>query len=121
MQVPTSSALAPPAITSVAFGDVITPQVGVDSAVAEATVEPASTSRKWAGRRRPNFASRPNPAAARSEASEKISDLADTKRRYYTEKLEMLHEEHEQRMKVMRLEEQRLLQQIARDRQLGEE
>ena len=121
MQVATNSAVAPQVIAPVTFGDVITDPVSIDSVNAAATVEPASNSRKWAGRRRPAFASRQNPAAARYEASEKISDMADAKRRYYTEKLEMLHVEHDQRMKVMRLEEQRLQLQIAHDRQLVEE
>jgi hypothetical protein len=121
LKVSTNSAVAPQDVSSVTFGDVITASVGTENAVAAAAIEPASTSRKWAGRRRPNLASRQNPAAARSEASQKISDMAETKRRYYTEKLEMLHVEHEQRMKVMRLEEQRLEQQIAHDRQLYEE
>jgi hypothetical protein len=73
-----------------------------------------TANRKWTGRRRPTFQPRLNPLAARSEAAHKIAQLSDDKREYYRQKLEMRRLEHEQRMRVMQLEEQRLLQLIER-------
>ena len=79
-----------------------------------------NASRKWTGRCRPSFQPRLNPLAARSEAAHKIAQLSDEKREYYRQKLEMRRLEHEQRMRVMQLEEQRLLQLIEKGKN-GEE
>jgi len=118
----TTSLLAPQA--TAVTDDVIAPPVSLINTIESPAVELApatSNSRKWVGRRRPQFTSRVNPAAARYEACDKIGALADLKREYYNEKLEMRRKEHEQRMKILHLKEQQLKQQIGEDRMYDEE
>lgn len=80
--------------------------------------------RKWSGRRRPGYKPKLNPLAARAEAAMKIGALSDEKVAYYRAKLEMRQvehlqrcAEHELRMKVLSLEQQR--QQLLIDRECG--
>jgi len=80
----------------------------------ETSAPATQNARKWSGKRRPVYSRRQSPTGARDEASAKIALASDAKREYYLTKLQMRCTEHEQRMKVMRLEEEVLLKRLGR-------
>jgi hypothetical protein len=81
----------------------------------------ARNGRQWSGRRRPQLTPHSNLHAVRAEATAKISSMQDEKKAYYQAKLEMRRLEHEQRMKVMRLEEQVLQEKLRHSKHAMEE
>jgi hypothetical protein len=95
------------------------PPTAVSSTLTPSTALPvaAESSRKWTGRRRPQFSARLNPLAARSDAAAKIGALSDEKREYYRAKLGMRRQEHEHRMKNLLLEEKLLTQRLQHGRE----
>ena len=83
------------------IGCVIVEQLQPASATAAAVS--TNTSKKWAGRRR---AAPYNKPAAHSATMDKIGQLAEEKKAFYTEKLKMRQAEHRLRMEVLQLKQQ---------------
>jgi len=62
-----------------------------------------NVAKKWAGRRRPTPYSKP---AMHGATMDKIQQLADMKKVFYEEKLNMRQAEHQSRMEVLHLKQQ---------------
>jgi hypothetical protein len=84
------------------------------SSVTTAPAVGGGNARQWSKRRRPQVKPLTNPLAVRLEAAAKIGAAQDEKKLYYQAKLEMRTVEHEQRMKVMRMEEELLEEKLRR-------
>jgi hypothetical protein len=70
--------------------------------------------RHWAGKRRP----RPRVAEQRTVATNSIAALADRKRAYYDEKIEMERAEHKVRMQLLQMKKELCAKKLAK---FGEE
>ena len=109
-----------PAVHPTAASTVTTSLPAPPSAtLADTSVTPAPTAeggnpRQWSKRRRPQVKPLTNPIAVRMEAAAKIGVVQDVKKEYYQAKMEMRRAEHEQRMKVMRMEEELLEEKLRR-------
>jgi len=84
------------------------------SVVGSAPAVEGGNPRQWSKRRRPQVKPLSNPVAVRLEAAAKIAAAQDEKKAYYQAKMEMRRVEHEQRMKVMRMEEELLEEKLRR-------